>query len=58
MPGNPELRQEPDGPEPDLLRPDVLEEVSNSWTLEEEVACNNEGSVLHNTLSPLEMLKN
>ena len=37
MPGNPKLRQEPDGPQPDLLRPDVLEEVANRRTLEEEV---------------------
>ncbi len=40
MSGNPELRQEPDGPQPDLLRPDVLKEVTDCWTLEEEVPWN------------------
>ena len=37
MPRDPELRQKPDRPHPDLLGPDVLEEVSDSRTLEEEV---------------------
>ncbi len=38
MSGNPELRQEPDCPQPNLLRPDVLKEVADGWTLEEEVS--------------------
>jgi len=38
--GNPELRQEPNGPQPDLLRPDVLKEVTDCRTLVEEVPWN------------------
>ena len=37
---DPELRQKPEGPQPDLLRPDILEEVSDGRTLEEEVTRN------------------
>ena len=40
MPSNPELWQEPDGPQPNLFAPDVLEEVPNGRTFVEEISWN------------------